>query len=920
MRYLLPAFAFVFFFCGQLAAEPRPNIVLIMADDMGWGDPGYNSRTVTYPDGSPHPDQGWIDTPVMDEMAKKGLRFDRFYSASAVCSPTRASCLTGRNPFRVGVPWANKGRLGFDETPLSKVLSGVRYKTGHFGKWHLGSLTTRRSDSNRGGNAGVYSGPWHHHYDYSFVTESKIPTYHPYRIPKNGASLPTGFDDSNFYGTYYWRNPDTFNRTSGEGEIVPIDEVNDPDNGANSKLLVDEALQFIRGAVNEERPFFVVIWFHTPHKPIVDPEETSGVDSSDALRDSIEIMDAAIGDLRDKLDRLGVRDNTMLWLTSDNGPENGVNSPNETNTTRSIRSGRFLERKRSIHEGGIRVPGILEWPNKISPGRSTDVPAVTSDYYPTIIDYLDLSVPGQKPLDGISLRPVIEGTATKRTSPIGFKIRNDRVWMGDRYKLIDDGSGWELYDLVHLEPGEEPESTPVATADNVDDKPEEIQQVFRTMVEEYNAWEASVSSDTPYVHNSRPEVSLSMSSSTVSDDFAVTAKFSEPVKELHANEFSVAHGEAIDVTGSGDTWTVTVRPNCTGSSVEVSLPEGVAFDEHGNPNAPSSMTVTYDGPVMPSVSLEARFDTVTGPFPVHVNFSADVTDLTTGDFHVTNGEVRTLSGNGSEYSINVVPVDEGEVTVALPAGSATHTTNGMKNTASNRLNIGYTDNLLVQNGDLNTRVGQFNNGSGAAAYSLDPSSGQVLVNGNRTGLRANQWVWSTLSRGFTYNPSGGDTGEGGAFTTYRGPAKLNQKPRAVLQFVNNAGRSTGSRAFTLDVRLEDNSTSSELRLHVELFAWNRHQQGPSLSPGGGTPDSLAYNVTQAGDAKTFLEKTISGRDVEGSSWKTVYLDTVDLGSGYDYYAWRIGVVGAAEGDSFAFDNLTSMSPSAAKKQFPSMKK
>ncbi len=917
MRYILSGFALILFLCGHLPAQPKPNIVLIMADDMGWGDPSYYSNTVTYADGSPHPDQGWIQTPVMDEMARKGLRFDRFYSASAVCSPTRASCLTGRNPFRVGVPWANTGRLGFDETPLSEVLAGVGYATGHFGKWHLGSMTTLRSDSNRGGKASVYSAPWHHEYDYTFATESKTPTYHPYRVARNGKPLPTSFNDSTFYGTYYWRNPDTFNRTRGEGRVVPVDEVNNPEDGDDSKLLVDEAIHFIRGAVKEERPFFAVIWFHTPHKPIVDPEGRSGVDSSDALRDSIEDLDAAIGDLRDELDRLGVRGNTMLWLTSDNGPERGVNSPNETNGTRSIRSGRLLERKRSLHEGGIRVPGILEWPDVISTtGRSTDVPAVTSDYYPTIIDYLDISVPDQKPLDGISLRRVIEGETTKRPSPIGFKIRNDRVWMGDRYKLIDDGSGWELYDPVDSEPGKEPESTPVATEDNIDNKPEEIQNVFRKMLSEFNAWNRSVSSDTPYIHASRPEVSLSPPSDTVNGDFTVTATFSEPVGHLHANEFVVTHGRAIDLTGSGKKWAVNVRPDHTGSSIEVSLPEGAVIDMDGNPNAASSLRVSYDGPVSPSVALDTRFDTVTGPFEVDVVFSDEVTGLTTDDFHVTNGVVRTLSGGGSAYSLKVVPEEEGDVTVTLPAGSATQTTRDLGNRASDPLTIAYTDSLLVINGDLNTRVNQFGNGSGAVAYSLDPSSGTVLVDGNPTEIRVNHWVWSTLSRGFSYDSSGGDAGEGGAFTTYRGPRKLNRKPRAVLQFVDNAGRTTGKRALGVDVYLDDNTQSGKLRLNVELLAWNQGTQGPALSLGGGTPNSLQYNVTNTGDARILLEKTVSSGEVRNASWQTVSLGTVDLDSGYDFYAWRIGIAGATDGDSFAFDNLSSRSVSADNRRSP----
>jgi arylsulfatase A-like enzyme len=339
MKRTLHLFAGLLAPFGLVLAAPRPNIILAMADDMGWGDPGYNSIRVAYADGTPHPDQGWIRTPTMDTMAANGLRFDRFYAASAVCSPTRASCLTGRNPFRVGVPYANEGRLGFGETPLSKVLAAQGYRCGHFGKWHLGTLTTLRSDANRGGDASVYSAPWHHAYESCFATESKVPTYHPYRKPANGLALPTGFSDANFYGTRYWRMPATWNQTSGEGIAVPVGEINNAADGDSSRLLSRQVIPFIQNAVADGRPFFVVLWFHTPHKPIVDPAGVAAVDSSASLKASIEDMDAALGMVRDELTALGVRGNTMFWMTSDNGPEDGVNSPNETSTVRSLSIG-----------------------------------------------------------------------------------------------------------------------------------------------------------------------------------------------------------------------------------------------------------------------------------------------------------------------------------------------------------------------------------------------------------------------------------------------------------------------------------------------------------------------------------------------------------------------------------------------------
>ena len=183
IRFILALFCLT---CSSLAAE-RPNIILCMADDMGWGDPGYNSASVTLADGvTPHPDRGWISTPNLDLMASSGIRFDRFYAASAVCSPTRASCLTGRNPFRVGVPTANSGSLGRDESSLSRLLSRLGYRCGHFGKWHLGVMTTLTNDSNRGG-----PGSQNHYHDPGIMaTTPALPPRQKYQ-PTIHTGVPT---------------------------------------------------------------------------------------------------------------------------------------------------------------------------------------------------------------------------------------------------------------------------------------------------------------------------------------------------------------------------------------------------------------------------------------------------------------------------------------------------------------------------------------------------------------------------------------------------------------------------------------------------------------------------------------------------------------------------------------------------------
>jgi arylsulfatase A-like enzyme len=154
-----------------------------MADDLGFGDTGFNGNNI-------------IKTPSLDAMAKAGLRFTRFYSAAPVCSPTRGSCLTGRHPYRYGITFANVGHMPKAEITLAEALKTQGYTTGHFGKWHLGTLTKTEKESNRGGPRGAkhYSPPWENGFDICFSTEAKVPTWDPMKKPES----------NEHYGTYYW--------------------------------------------------------------------------------------------------------------------------------------------------------------------------------------------------------------------------------------------------------------------------------------------------------------------------------------------------------------------------------------------------------------------------------------------------------------------------------------------------------------------------------------------------------------------------------------------------------------------------------------------------------------------------------------------------------------------------------------------
>ena len=409
----------------------RPNVVLVMTDDLGWGDVGFNGST-------------FVRTPRLDRLAASGLTFRRFYAASAVCSPTRASALTGRHPMRQGVPTANAGHLRDEEVTLAEHLRDAGYATGFFGKWHLGTLTTRIRDSNRGrpGDSTHFSLPTRHGFDTYFATEAKVPTYDPMLRParfdtSRGESLHYGWaavgetQATEPYGTHYWTGPD-----------APVADGLD---GDDSDLIVDRALGFIDGAINDDRPFFAVVWLHAPHLPVV---ADSAARAAYAGRSHVEqlyggtisALDDAVGRLWDHLEARGAARRTMLWFASDNGPERGTPGS----------AGPFRERKRSLYEGGVRVPAFLVWPERVGPGRATDVPAVTSDYLPTVLDALGLGVPADRPLDGVSLTDVIAGDREVRGVPIGFRFRERMSWVDDRYKLIstDDGQTFELYDLI----------------------------------------------------------------------------------------------------------------------------------------------------------------------------------------------------------------------------------------------------------------------------------------------------------------------------------------------------------------------------------------------------------------------------------------------------------------------------------------
>ena len=408
---------------GAGSTKPdRPNIVLCMADDQGWGDVGYNDKATQR--------RKNIKTPVLDAMAAHNMRLDRFYAAQCVCSPTRGSVLTGRHPNRFGCTIYGKP-LRPQEMTIAQALKACGYATGHFGKWHLNGVSGQGK---------------------------LIPATDPLNPGRFG--FDTWFSTSNFFEKDW--------KFSRNGETVQT-------TGDGSDAIMTEAVKFMGKAVGDGKPFLAVVWFGSPHVPHKATPEYKAACNGDDYCGEIYGIDHSMGMLREALKKMGVAENTLVWYTSDNG------------ATRAGSNGGLRGGKSNIYEGGVRVPTIIEWPARITKPFSTDVPAVTSDIYPTVLDIVGYKVPNQvEPIDGVSILPLIEGRMTARPRPIGFvwggkgKRNRQAAWSDNRYKLMKVGSDKvELYDLV----ADMAESKNIAA-----EKPE----VVAKMKAELEAWLKSV--------------------------------------------------------------------------------------------------------------------------------------------------------------------------------------------------------------------------------------------------------------------------------------------------------------------------------------------------------------------------------------------------------------------------------------------
>ena len=391
---LVPSlFVLQFAVCSSVAVAERPNVVLVMADDMGWGQTGYYDHPV-------------LKTPNLDAMAAAGLRFDRFYAGAPNCSPTRATVMTGRTNDRTGV--TNHGvPLRPQERTIAQAMQKAGYATGHFGKWHLNGLR----------------GPG--------VPILKDDIRNPGRF-----GFETWLSVTNFFDM----NP----IMSRQGSFEEFE-------GDSSEIIVDEALKFIQEKAESKKPFFTVIWYGTPHSPFVafdkDKSEFGELDSSSANHyGELVAMDRSIGTLRKGLRDLNIADNTLVWFCSDNGGLPKI-KPDTVGGLRGF--------KGTIYEGGLRVPAIIEWPAGIAVPRITAHPACTMDIYPTLVEVAGLET-SPLPQDGVSLQSLFASEIGRRTKPIGFRHTNRTAYIDNEFKLLNARSSkgknserdvFELYDV-----------------------------------------------------------------------------------------------------------------------------------------------------------------------------------------------------------------------------------------------------------------------------------------------------------------------------------------------------------------------------------------------------------------------------------------------------------------------------------------
>ncbi|MBN1290424.1 MAG: sulfatase [Candidatus Latescibacteria bacterium] len=365
------------------AQKRKPNFIILFADDMGYGDW----------EGGGHPT---IRTPNLMKMAREGVTISQFYSGCAVCSPSRAALLTGRNYIRTGVtkvffPGDERG-MPVSEITIADALKSHGYTTACIGKWHLGGEPAFRPDKQ-------------------------------------------GFDF--YFGLLHSNNMFDF-KLYRNNEIIedPVDQ------STLTKRYTEEAIGFIER--EQERPFFLYLPYTMPHVPVYASEKFLGKSLNGIYGDAVEEIDWSVKQLIDSLKRLGLSENTLVMFTSDNGPASYKPVPRGT-------AGIFRGCKGDTWEGGMRVPFIAWWPGTLPAGTVSHAVGSVVDLFPTCLAATGIPLPDDRPYDGIDLSPVFDGNS--RPERTIYYYREDELY------AVRHGK-WKLHFKVYDYPGGDYHSEP----------------------------------------------------------------------------------------------------------------------------------------------------------------------------------------------------------------------------------------------------------------------------------------------------------------------------------------------------------------------------------------------------------------------------------------------------------------------------
>lgn len=409
----------------QCEQAPPPNIIVILADDMGWADLGPGSN---------------IDAPHLDQLAREGVKLSRFYASAPICSPTRAALLTGRYPHSVGVPeiaapqaqWGiPKLSLDHSAVTIPEVLKARRYESVLIGKWHLGFDPS--------------AWPRTHGFDVFWGTLA-------------GAS-----DYSDVKGGYHNETPTEIS-------------------GYYTDAITDRAIEYLKTR-EADRPIFLYLSYTAPHYPLEAPAElvdkyrTRYEDELFATYAAmLEQLDTGIGRILTTLDELGLRDNTLVIFMSDNGPSAEPKSYGPRGA--DISNGPLREWKFSTYEGGIRVPFVARWPERIPAGLQRSEVAVTMDILPTILDAVGLPVPEDMEMHGQSLMSLLAGQDFSRKSAVHWETQHNMAVTRGDWKLVHQF--WTEPKLYNLK------SDPSEMHDLSDQHPEMVSE----LVNLHSAWKS----------------------------------------------------------------------------------------------------------------------------------------------------------------------------------------------------------------------------------------------------------------------------------------------------------------------------------------------------------------------------------------------------------------------------------------------